>query len=46
MNVRINLAGLKDEKFKAALLEKVQHSSAESNSRFKEINQIVENKLR
>ena len=46
MNVRINLTGLKDEKFKSALLEKVQRISAESDSRFKEINQIVESKLR
>jgi len=45
MNVRINLAGLKDEKFKSTLLKKIQQISAESDSRFKEINQIVESKL-
>jgi len=45
MNVRINLAGLKDEKFKSTLLKKIQQIGAESDSRFKEINQIVEKKL-
>jgi glutamate formiminotransferase/formiminotetrahydrofolate cyclodeaminase len=45
MNVRINLAGLKDEKFKSTLLKKIQQIRAESDSRFKEINQIVESKL-
>src|SRR6266567_981946 len=45
MNVRINLAGLKDEKFKSTLRKKIQQASAESDSRFKEINQIVESKL-
>jgi len=45
MNVRINLAGLKDEKFKSTLRKKIQQISAESDSRFKEINQIVESKL-
>src|SRR6266480_3215630 len=45
MNVRINLAGLKDEKFKSTLLKKIQQIGTESDSRFKEINQIVESKL-
>ncbi len=45
MNVRINLAGLKDEKFKSTLQDKLQRISAESESRFKEINQLVESKL-
>jgi glutamate formiminotransferase/formiminotetrahydrofolate cyclodeaminase len=45
MNVRINLAGLKDEKFKSTLLKKLQQIGAESDSRFKEIIQIVEAKL-
>ncbi len=45
MNVKINLAGLKDEKFKSTLRKKIQQISAESDSRFKEINQIVESKL-
>jgi glutamate formiminotransferase/formiminotetrahydrofolate cyclodeaminase len=45
MNVRINLGQLKDEKFRFALLKKVQQISVDSDARFKEINQIVENKL-
>jgi glutamate formiminotransferase/formiminotetrahydrofolate cyclodeaminase len=45
LNVRINLAGLKDEKFKSALVEKLQRISAESEARSKEINQIVERKM-
>src|SRR5213082_3360938 len=38
MNVRINLAALKDEKCKSTLLKKLQQIGAESDSRFKEIN--------
>jgi glutamate formiminotransferase / formiminotetrahydrofolate cyclodeaminase len=45
MNVRINLAGLKDEKFKSAFVEKVRKISADSEARFKEINHLVEKKL-
>ena len=45
MNVRINLAGLKDEKLKSSLQDKVQKISAESKSEFKKISQIVESKL-
>jgi glutamate formiminotransferase/formiminotetrahydrofolate cyclodeaminase len=45
LNVRINLGQLKDEKFKAALLEKVRKISADSERKFKKINQIVESKL-
>jgi glutamate formiminotransferase/formiminotetrahydrofolate cyclodeaminase len=45
MNVRINLAGLKDEKLKATLQEKVQKLRAESESHFKKIDQMVESKL-
>jgi glutamate formiminotransferase / formiminotetrahydrofolate cyclodeaminase len=45
LNVRINLAGLKDQKFKSALVEKLQRISAESEGRSKEINQIVERKM-
>ena len=45
MNVRINLATLKDEKFKSALLKKLQQTRAESEAQFKEISQIVERKL-
>jgi len=45
LNVRINLGQLKDEKFKAALLEKVRKTTADSERKFKKINQIVESKL-
>jgi glutamate formiminotransferase/formiminotetrahydrofolate cyclodeaminase len=45
MNVRINLAGLKDEKFKADLKEKLDGIRAESESRFKPALQAVEGKL-
>jgi glutamate formiminotransferase/formiminotetrahydrofolate cyclodeaminase len=45
LNVRINLTGLKDEKLKSELQKKVQKISAESESKFKTIIQIVESKL-
>src|SRR5437588_5441591 len=45
MNVRINLGGLKDEKSKSALLEKLQKISAESESQFGRITQVVESKM-
>src|SRR5216117_3028697 len=45
MNVRINLAALKDEKCKSTLLKELQQISAESDSRFKEIKNVVEKKL-
>jgi glutamate formiminotransferase/formiminotetrahydrofolate cyclodeaminase len=45
LNVRINLSGLKDEKLKSTLLEKVRAISAESESEFKTIIQIVESKM-
>jgi glutamate formiminotransferase/formiminotetrahydrofolate cyclodeaminase len=45
MNVRINLVGLQDEKFKSTLLKRIQQIGAESDSEFKEINQAVESKL-
>ena len=45
MNVRINLAGLKDQKFKSSLAQKVQHVSADSAARAEAILQIVESKL-
>jgi len=45
MNVRINLAGLKDEKLKSSLQEKVRKIRAESESEFKKIDQIVESKM-
>ena len=45
LNVRINLGQLKDEKFKAALQEKVRKIQADSESQFKKIDQIVQSKL-
>jgi glutamate formiminotransferase/formiminotetrahydrofolate cyclodeaminase len=45
MNVRINLAGLKDEKVKSALGQRTAAISAESESRFQAIHQVVESKL-
>jgi glutamate formiminotransferase/formiminotetrahydrofolate cyclodeaminase len=45
LNVRINLAGLKDEKLKSTLQEKVQKITVESDSKFKKISQMVESKL-
>ena len=46
MNVRINLGGLKNETLKSALLEKLEKISAESESQFGRIIQVVESKLR
>jgi glutamate formiminotransferase/formiminotetrahydrofolate cyclodeaminase len=45
MNVRINLAGLKDEKCKSTLQKKLQQVGAESESEFKRIIQVVEGKI-
>jgi formiminotetrahydrofolate cyclodeaminase len=45
MNVRINLGSLKDERVKAALQEKLQKISAESELEFQRINQVVQSKL-
>lgn len=45
MNVRINLSGLKDEKIKTALQEKMSRLTAESEGRFKAAREIVEGKL-
>jgi glutamate formiminotransferase / formiminotetrahydrofolate cyclodeaminase len=45
LNVRINLAQLKDEKFKGVLKEKVRGVCAHSVAKFKEISQAVESKL-
>jgi glutamate formiminotransferase/formiminotetrahydrofolate cyclodeaminase len=45
LNVKINLLGLKDEKLKSELLEKLRRISAESESEFKTIIQIVESKM-
>jgi glutamate formiminotransferase/formiminotetrahydrofolate cyclodeaminase len=46
LNVRINLKQLKEEKFKAALLKKIEQISADSETLFKNVNQVVEGKLR
>ncbi|MEP6938008.1 MAG: glutamate formimidoyltransferase [Chthoniobacterales bacterium] len=45
MNVRINLPSLKNEALKSALLQRVQKLSAESESRFRQIYQVVESKF-
>jgi glutamate formiminotransferase/formiminotetrahydrofolate cyclodeaminase len=45
MNVRINLGQLKDEKFKTHFQERVQKVSADSETQFKKISQVVESKL-
>ena len=45
MNVRINLAGLKDEKVKNSLREKLQTIGANSEAEFKRVQAIVESKL-
>jgi glutamate formiminotransferase / formiminotetrahydrofolate cyclodeaminase len=45
LNVRINLAQLKDEKFKTALEEKVRNVCADSVAKFKGVSQAVESKL-
>lgn len=46
MNVRINVANLKDEKGKISLSNKVQVFTEESEARFKEISKLVEKKLK
>jgi glutamate formiminotransferase/formiminotetrahydrofolate cyclodeaminase len=45
LNVRINLTALKDENFKSSLLKKVEQISLDSDSRFKQGSQVVEDKL-
>ena len=45
LNVRINLGHLKDEKVKSDLSKKVEKLRADSESRFKQITQIVETKI-
>jgi glutamate formiminotransferase / formiminotetrahydrofolate cyclodeaminase len=45
MNVRINLAGLKDETLKSSLREKMQRVAGESEAEFKRVHAIVESKL-
>jgi glutamate formiminotransferase/formiminotetrahydrofolate cyclodeaminase len=46
MNVRINVANLKEEKPKTSLSNKVQVFTEESEARFKEISKMVEKKLK
>jgi len=46
MNVRINVANLKDEKGKTSLSNKIQVFTEESEARFKEISKLVEKKLK
>jgi glutamate formiminotransferase/formiminotetrahydrofolate cyclodeaminase len=46
MNVRINIANLKDEKARTSLSNKVQVFTEESDTRFKEISKLVEKKLK
>ena len=45
MNVRINLSGLKDEKLKVTLQEKMERLVAESEARYQGVRNTVENKL-
>jgi glutamate formiminotransferase/formiminotetrahydrofolate cyclodeaminase len=45
MNVRINLAALKDEEFKAAMLKKIQQIAVDSETQFKKVTEVVESKL-
>ena len=45
LNVRINLAQLNDQKFKAELSEKVEKLRADSESNFKKIDQLVQSKI-
>src|SRR5262249_43463453 len=45
LNVRINLAQMKDEKFKATIAETVQNLCADSIATFKEFSRVVESKL-
>jgi glutamate formiminotransferase/formiminotetrahydrofolate cyclodeaminase len=45
LNVKINLAQLKDEKFKTALLKKIEQISTDSATQFEKISQVVGSKL-
>lgn len=45
LNVRINLAQLKDEKFKGALAQRMRSISADSDAQFEKITKIVEKQL-
>lgn len=46
MNVRINLANLKDKKISSALSDKLRVLSGESDARFKKISKLVKKKFR
>jgi glutamate formiminotransferase/formiminotetrahydrofolate cyclodeaminase len=46
LNVRINLAQLKDERFKTALLKTIEQISTDSDTQSKKIYQVVGSKLR
>jgi glutamate formiminotransferase/formiminotetrahydrofolate cyclodeaminase len=46
LNVKINLAQLEDEKFKAALSKRIEQISTDSDTKFKKIYQVVGSKLR
>ena len=45
LNVRINLAQLKDEKFKASLTQRIRNISADYDGQFEKITQAVEGQL-
>jgi glutamate formiminotransferase / formiminotetrahydrofolate cyclodeaminase len=45
LNVRINVGSLKDEKSKTTLLEQLRKISADSESQFKKIDQVVRSKM-
>ena len=45
LNVRINLAQLKDERFKGALAQTMRNISADSDAQFEKITQVVEGQL-
>jgi glutamate formiminotransferase/formiminotetrahydrofolate cyclodeaminase len=45
LNVRINLAGLRDEKLKSSLQDRLRRTSAASELDFNRINQVVEGKI-
>jgi glutamate formiminotransferase/formiminotetrahydrofolate cyclodeaminase len=45
LNVRINLGQLKDKKFTTGLQDRIRKIGADSEGKFKKINQIVESKL-
>src|SRR5437016_5701101 len=46
LNVKINLAQLKDEKFKTASLKRIEQISTDSDTQFEKISQVIASKLR